>query len=408
VLFRSERQASEMLVRLVALAERSSALVTVRTAARELDRLAENSLDYLLIANASIGRGTLALLEHRLDDAGEAFASAAAGYEKSAQMQEPLSAEVGNDGNPFSMGPDDWEGHMWAMSLTKQGFVHLKAGRAAQALEYYERALSLVRDARDEINLGSVLHQIGNCASELEQGERAFESYLGAAKHFSSIQMEEYLSNSLGEAGYVLVKWDPSVPLDDLLPEKLISDGLGDVARQVARVFSPSTSELAVEPGTQTVRKLFGIVALVSFSSKNQLLSEWAYRLREGILRTLVHKANIERRSASDRLLLMHLDLTLALAGSLSIVKQPNAMGPKPTLAEVEHYARLCYSYFDLGWNYYKPFEWLATYLRRHRGLDISAKVLQAVIISVEEQHEPFSIPDTPLRSENDDYAKST
>ena len=89
----------------------------------------------------------------------------------------------------------------------------------------------------------------------------------------------------------------------------------------------------------------------------------------------------------------MHLDLSLAIAGTLSEVEQSNALGPFPTLAEVEHIARLCYKYFDWGWNAFHPFEWLATYLRRHRGAPpIQPDVLKSAAEEAETLGHEFSI----------------
>ena len=200
------------------------------------------------------------------------------------------------------------------------------------------------------------------------------------------------MSNSLGEIGYVLVNWDPHGAFDELLTETLIVDGLADVANQVVRVFDPLAVNLAIEHGTETLRKLFGLVALASFSSKNHFLSEWAWNLREVILRPFAQQVDQKERDPSERLLLMHLDLTLALAGSLSVVKQPNGIGPMPSLVEIEHFARLCYRYFDPGWKFFHTFKWLEIYLRRHRGASIDAKVLQEAITLVEEQGQAFSL----------------
>jgi tetratricopeptide (TPR) repeat protein len=382
-------QASEILTRLVALAQRSDDLEVIRAAAEELNRFANLSSDPVLIANAASGRGALALMEQRFDDAADAYAAAATQYRKAGRTRSARVRQVDSS----LLGADDWIVHMLSLTLKQQGFVHEQAGRPAEALPFYEQALELIRNAGDQINLGSVLHQIGNCAADTGEKDRAFEAYGEAARQFQAIDMEEFLSNSLSEVGYLLISWDPPSSIDVMFPADLIEDGLIDVLRQVQRVFTLSALELPVREGTHVLRKVFGMTALVSFSSSNHLLDDWAYILREKTLRPLVSSARLESRSAFDKILLMHLDLTLALAGTLSEVGMNGGRASAPSLPEIEHYARICYKYYDWGWAVFHPFEWLATYLRRHRGVPLAnPEVLQRAAEVAETENQPFSL----------------
>lgn len=376
-------RASDMLTRSLSFAARSFALDDIQATAKELANLADGSSDPLLIANAHFGGGTVAWMEERLNEAGKAFAAAAIVYEKICQSVESKLTQTAKSESEYSR--TDGALHMLSMALMGQGDVHLEARRPAEALPYYERALILVRKGNDQINVGCIMHQIGNCYANSNQGERALDSYLAAARQFQSIQFEEYLSNSLDELGYLLMEWDPPSSVDELLPEKLITDGLYDTARQVERYFTPVTSVPPSKSHFQTVRKTFGITALASFSSHNHLLADWAYDLREKVLRPLLDE--VEWSATGDSVLLvMHLDLTLALAGTLSTVEQPKAMGPRPTMTEIDHLARLCYKYSNWGWTAFHPFEWLATYLRRHRGT--KAIEPSALLVAAEEAEE--------------------
>ena len=385
----NKHQASELLARLLTLAVRSADTEIVSATVAELVRLAEDSSDPILIANAASGRGELARMNKQTDAAFEAFAAAAVEYEKAAQGAANKIARTDED---EWQADSNWATHMLAMTLKRQGDLHENAKRPVEALRYYEQALGLVREGRDQINIGSLLHHMGNCAADMNQKQKAFDFYLAAANKFQTIQFEEYLSNSLAELGYLLVGWDSPSPFDDLLTEELIADGLLDVARQVERVFLPLKSELSSQC-SQTLRKVFGMNILASFSSKNHLLADWACHLREEVILSFVEQADWEERSMGDKIWIMYLDLILALAGSLSAVEQPNAIGPSPSIPEVEHYARLCYKYFDHGWAVFHPFEWLATYLHRHRGtLPIQPSVLLSAAEEAETLGREFSI----------------
>ncbi|BCS52644.1 hypothetical protein GSbR_05190 [Geobacter sp. SVR] len=385
----NKHQASELLVRLLALAERSANTEIASSTVSELISLADDSSDPVLIANAANGRGVLAQMNKQTDVASEAFAVAAVEYEKIAQM---TANKFGQTNENEYQGNFNWAKHMLAMTLKQQGTLHEHARRPVDALQYYERAIALVEEGSDQINIGSLLHHMGNCAAEMNQKQKAFEYYLAAANKFQTIQFEEYLSNSLAELGYLLVGWEPPSPFDSLLTEELMADGLLDVARQVERAFLPLSSELSGQC-SQTLRKVFGIFILASFSSKNRLLADWAFHLREEVILSFVEQEGWGERSMGDKIWIMYLDLTLALAGSVSAVEQPDGIGTPSSLSEIEHYARLCYKYFDFGWEIFHPFEWLTIYLCRHRGLSaIQPDTLLSAAEAAETLGHDFSI----------------
>jgi len=390
----SKEAASDLLSQLFSLSkrlhdEKNSLLQNV---ADELTSLAEGSEAPHLIANAAMAKGEIAMMDGQPDKALREFALAMSNYEQLVQATVATS-NLAADDSPFEK--NNSLHHNLAMAIKQQGFVYEMLGRQREALPFYERALCIVKETNDEINIGSILHQIGNCTTDIDQFERAFESYFEAAEKFQAIGMDEYLSNSLSELGYLLIQWEPSTPIDTFISENLIADGLSDTANQIARVFLRDCSNLSPDISLRTIRKTFGMVALTSFSSKNKHLAEWALLLREEVLRPFINKSQFEgSEDLGNRILLMYLDLTLALAASLSRIEQSDALKITPTLDEVEHYAWLCYKYFNHGWQAFRPFEWLATYLSRHRGVQgISAVMLQDAITETEEYGQPFSLP---------------
>jgi hypothetical protein len=81
-------------------------------------------------------------------------------------------------------------------------------------------------------------------------------------------------------------------------------------------------------------------------------------------------------RSLTDAYPIMHLDLTLLLAVEVAGAAQPGGAGSVATKDEVEKLTWLCYQFGEPGWKCFRPFDWLATYLRRHRGVPVSAATL--------------------------------
>ncbi len=393
-----KKSASDLLLQLFSLSKRLHSENSERTTllqeiADELALLAEDSKESRLLGNAAIAKGEVAMLEGELDEALEYFSDATLNYERAIQTTETTNSSI--DDEPLSE-QDNSARQNLAMALKSQGFVHQIAGRMNDALLFYERSLTIISRVNDEINIGSIHHQIGNCAVAINQFERAFNSYLEAAKKFQAIGMNEYLSHSLSELGYLLIQWDPSIPIGSLIFEDLLIDGLADTTKQIIHIFAQPSSVLLAELGLSILRKTFGIVALLSFSSCNSLLDDWAYELRGKMLQPLHEKLQSERQilDLDIKIPLMHLDLILLLAGTLSEVEQPNGFGSIPTLDEIEYYAWLCYKHFEPGWTTFHLFEWLSTYLYRHRGLaDISPAILQDAITETEEYGQPFSLP---------------
>jgi len=101
-------------------------------------------------------------------------------------------------------------------------------------------------------------------------------------------------------------------------------------------------------------------------------------------------QSNVENRDFEERLAIMHLDVMTALIGSLSMY--PNSACSVPvTIAEVGHFADLCYQQLDWGWKIFRLFDWLAAYMARCHGLDsLSASQLQDAAIEAAASGKPF------------------
>ncbi len=366
-------RASELLTRLVALADRASDLELLRAASQKLDEIAQRTNEPVHSANAASARVSLALHEGRLEDAVREGEAAAAAYARCASEFEPeTEEEAGEFGLPIT----NWAAHIQAMSTKQLAFAYMKAKRFPEALLHYEQALKWIDLDKDWINRGSVLHQIGNCAGELGQMERALASYLEAAKCFAAIGMEEYISNSLSELGWLLVDWDPPQSPDAYIDTDQLVLGLEDAARQLLRAFPQSKTPLP-ESSVPTIRKLLGLVALASFSSRNKLLIDWADNIITVIFLPLMEQLVAGERRVEDAWQLTHLELTLMLALGVAAEVQVGGNGPQASNEEVEWFTQRCYYFGPPGWSCFRPFNWLATYLRRHRSTPVTAEALR-------------------------------
>lgn len=373
------QRASNLLVQAFCLARRSHNPETEAAASSELAKLADGATNHEILANASMAQGCLATEAHQWDQALAHFESAEHYY--ACGPEESDSAEL-DDSNGRQLSNNNL-----TMVLMEKARIYEKTNRPLHALPILERALDLVRKSNDEVNIGSILHHIGNCAADCTQPERALEAFLAAAEQFRKIGMAEYLSTALSEMGYLLVEWDPPKPIIDFLAEDLLEDALQDLSNQIAFTFSKARN------ATQTarmdvIRKTFGMTALSSFSCSH-LLGEWAAQLTEDVLRPSLGKLDEGPMDEVSKIQWMHLDLTLALARTLAQVPAEGDPRRALTEAEIKHYAWLCYKFFDWGWEAFHPFEWLSTYLRRHRGsTSHSASSLRAAAIAEAERRE--------------------
>ncbi len=396
----SVASACDLLLHMLMLAHRSYNIQVMRSAASELITLAQKTQEPRPLACVELAMGELATVECHWEIAARHFEAAEHYWEQDiSSTDDPLKPMVGDSGENLFLGPDHSAQEMLGLTLKARGFVHERQGQPAEALSCYERALLISRETGDQINEPAILHSIGNCAADLGQYERAQEAYVSAAIQFGSLAVTDYLSNSLSELGHLLVSHHPQKPVDELVSAELLAEGLIDVSKQVADLFlqtagfGPWEDPLRASALMDCCRKAFGMFALASFLTHNGLLREWAEQLRENVLVPLSPAPG--DRFMLDQFPLMLLDVTLALAGAISGVKQPNGVGQEPELSEIQHYAYLCYCFTEWGWTAFRPFDWLSTYLHNHRQMSVvpAFELLDSIRVFVE-NGETFSCED--------------
>lgn len=364
-------EASGLLLNLIANAQRTNDQLLLKATVQELSDLAKS--DPQLAGDAAMANGLLAQSEGKLHEAEQHFISASECY--SGEKQDWLgkkSEDVGR--KDVKTGSK----RMLAFTLMELGRVHEHSRRPSEALERFSAALSLMIDTDDGVNIGSVLHHMGNCYSELERREEAFAAYIEATQRFFEIQAAGHLSNSVGELGYLLIDFVPELPLDEFLSRPLLEASLVDVLWECRACFGSTEIPLRGQECIRTVRKLFGVTAAVSLTPHNSLLASFANEIRDEILLPLsIDINNGVRRIDGDGVPIMHLDVTTALMGSVSGKDQGLGSGVAPTLSEIEHLAQLCYMQYEWAWRHFRLFEWLEVYLFRCRGTRVAATSLR-------------------------------
>ncbi len=153
------------------------------------------------------------------------------------------------------------------------GHAFLALGRANEALTEYELALDLVRGGSKTMNEGQIVHQIGLCKSRLGEHREAVNHLVQAAVWFHEIGMCEYLANALGNLGFDLLVLDVEQPLPVELTKQVLLDGVDDaIACLVQCLCADHVPNL--EDSAWSIRRLFGVVVVISVSSDARLLGE--------------------------------------------------------------------------------------------------------------------------------------
>ncbi|MEZ5778552.1 MAG: HNH endonuclease [Paracoccaceae bacterium] len=191
------------------------------------------------------------------------------------------------------------------------GSALLPQQRYEEARRAYRHSLNHERGASIGVNRGQTLHQIGNCECHLGRFNEAAKLYLEAAEIFHFVGMEEYLSNALGELGYVLLDIDDDFPLD-ALDVQIIDAAMSDLAKDIGRVFAPDRPiEHARAIGM--VRKTFGFISLASISKHGRMLDDFCITLANERLLPLGRQIEQGERDQGERFPLAMMDIALRL-----------------------------------------------------------------------------------------------
>lgn len=370
--------ASSLLLQVANFAARKGDVEGARKAYRRLIDLPLDTSDPHLVGNIQFARGKLAIDAGSPEIAEQHFMSASEQY---ALPGGPLRDRHG----------DAAETRMHALSLMECAMLHEHSDRAGTALELYGRCLSLMRQSRDRVNMGAVLHQMGNCYGMSGAFDAAYGAYVEAIKHFFQLRSAIHLSNSMSELGYLLIDHDPGLRLCTDITDDIIHAGLADMYRECAARFNPSLNFLGGEDCDRMgMRKLVGTMSLLSFTSHVALLREFADHLANTLSVPLIEQYRAgSRRAPQERNAIVRLHLTIALIGSL-----PNIdLQRRAEIDEIAHLADLCYTQGEFAWVAFRLFDWLAAFLRRRRGWpEVTANDLRCGMTDLNLFGEPFTL----------------
>jgi 5-methylcytosine-specific restriction endonuclease McrA/tetratricopeptide (TPR) repeat protein len=362
--------------------------------ADQMNDLAAASNDPELLGNAAMANGHVCRARGDLSGAYEQCLAAEKHYRTVLSGADRVS---GNE--PHSQDPDLVAGtygdcrHMLSLALMDQGFVLEHTARPTEAIAVYRQALALMEEDNDLINGAAVLHQTGNCECYLKNYEKALSAYLTAAVTFFQIGIRGHLSNSVGEIGYVLIAHETDRQIEDTLDESLLEACATDVALELSSAFFSPPGDSGFENArTAALRKLFGLVIVLSYAFRRQILQLLAETVREQILRPLVAGLRPSDKPRSmEEIQIMWLDVITAICGSVRAQRPQKAKMDRAARKEIEHLSRLSDRLCD-AWNMFRAFDWLSLYLKRCYGLSVPAAAIAVAAEQCEASGTPFRL----------------
>jgi len=268
------KRAATMIVQTVALAHRSDDPSLIKAAEALVGRLDERFAGPAMKGNIALCRAMIAAKAERLDDSANLSRLAICHF--AGALRECSGSGEGSAGDAIDELHNDLSS---AYGLLGGALLH--KGEPETAKEAYQAARDLLRGGAVAVNVGQYLHQIGNCESHLGRHAEAARCYCEAAIHFHALGMKEYLSNALGELGFAITDLGIDAQPPDLADDLLIAC-LYDVAEDICRAFTASPMPRGL--CASTVRKLFGVIVVVSLTAQARAVGVLSKHLSKTLL----------------------------------------------------------------------------------------------------------------------------
>jgi CHAT domain-containing protein/Tfp pilus assembly protein PilF len=133
------------------------------------------------------------------DEIGQTVALYSAAMTYIALGEKDLARKYAADALAHGRGNQDMEG--WALSIL--GLAHSSFGDRRRAIEYFDQALPMMRNAHDRAGEGSVLSNLGTCHAGTGELRKAADDFNGAVAVFEGTQDRWRLSTALSNLGVV-------------------------------------------------------------------------------------------------------------------------------------------------------------------------------------------------------------
>lgn len=193
----------------------------------------------------------------------------AADYFNEALQKPPDLAELENENESY-----EYYKGMLGITYSSMGRIYEHQNLPKEALQFHQMGLACTLEVNDFANVGSAYHAIGNCHSMLGQSEKAVAAYRTSVEYFYQLGYRQFLSNALGELGEEIIKTGLDTMTRELLSEEIIQLGLDDIFSEVELLIMKI--DRTVQDDIMMLRKLFGILKLISFTDFAGILQDWS------------------------------------------------------------------------------------------------------------------------------------
>lgn len=337
-----------------------------RKTAQKLKALATKTKNQRIEALALLCLGEAADKQGNYHEAITNLKSAAEYFNKNAhKFPESNELEIESESYEYYKG-------MLGITYSSIGRIYEHQNLPSEALRFHQMGLDCTLEVKDFANIGSAYHAIGNCYSMLGQSEKATEAYRTSVKYFYQLGYRQFLSNALGELGEEIVKTGLDTMTRELLSEEILQLGLDDIFSEVELLIMKI--DRTVQDDLMMLRKLFGILKLISFTDFVGILRDWSLNFGNHFIVPL-QAEKIDETDTQKKTFVHILNLIISLIyGIADIIDQEEEFNE-------EYIFKLCILCDLINQApSFKSFEYLASLLRqRQKKFLLTAKQLKEI-----------------------------
>lgn len=239
-----------------------------RRTTKKLESLAKRTANPRIKALAALCLGEVADKQGNYREAVSHLEFAAEYFNKAVQQNPDLTQiETENESYEYYKG-------MLGITYSSLGRIYEHQNLPSEALRFHQMGLDCALEVNDFANIGSAYHAIGNSHSMLGQSEKAVTAYRTSVEYFYQLGYRQFLSNALGELGEEIVKTGLDIKTAELLSEEILQLGLDDIFGEIELLIMKI--DRTVQDDIMMLRKLFGILKLVSFTKSAGILRDWS------------------------------------------------------------------------------------------------------------------------------------